>query len=83
MNQFWKKSSKSNGSGGSNCVEVKSSMCADNACVAVTKPCDMNERVLVRDSKQNDQSDQPVLSFTREEWKAFVEGVKLGEFDLP
>jgi hypothetical protein len=33
----------------------------------------------VRDSK--DRSG-PVLVFTRSEWRAFVEGVKSGEFDL-
>ena len=33
----------------------------------------------VRDSKN---PDGPVLAFTREEWAAFVEGAKDGEFDL-
>lgn len=33
----------------------------------------------VRDSKN---PDGPVLAFTREEWAAFVEGTKAGEFDL-
>jgi hypothetical protein len=35
--------------------------------------------VLMRDSKDQDG---PVLRFTVEEWKAFVAGVKAGEFDL-
>lgn len=38
-------------------------------------------RVLVRDSKQHGQG--PVLAFTESEWRAFVGGVELGEFDLP
>lgn len=36
--------------------------------------------VLVRDSKLGDAS--PVLDFTPDEWRAFVAGVKDGEFDL-
>jgi hypothetical protein len=35
--------------------------------------------VAVRDSKQ---PDGPVLVFTAEEWDAFVDGAKDGEFDL-
>lgn len=35
--------------------------------------------VAVRDSKQ---PDGPVLVFTPEEWDAFVDGAKDGEFDL-
>ena len=37
------------------------------------------DHVLVRDSKL---IDGPVLEFTREEWRAFLGGVKLGEFDV-
>lgn len=33
----------------------------------------------VRDSKQNGTG--PVLSFTREEWAAFLDGARKGEFD--
>ncbi len=33
----------------------------------------------VRDSKDRDRS--PVLCFTRDEWAAFLAGVKAGEFD--
>ncbi len=33
----------------------------------------------VRDSKD---PDGPVLRYTRAEWLAFIEGAKLGEFDL-
>jgi hypothetical protein len=36
--------------------------------------------VLMRDSKDRGG---PVLRFTVAEWKAFVAGVKVGEFDLP
>jgi hypothetical protein len=35
--------------------------------------------VLMRDSKHRDG---PVLHFTIDEWKAFLAGVKAGEFDL-
>lgn len=37
------------------------------------------QKVLVRDSK--DQAG-PVLAFTHEQWRAFVDGVKRGEFNL-
>ncbi len=37
--------------------------------------------VQVRDTK--DRGDGPTHSFTRDEWDAFVHGVKDGEFDLP
>lgn len=36
--------------------------------------------VQVRDTKH---IDSPTLSFTHDEWDAFVGGVKLGEFDIP
>ena len=36
--------------------------------------------VLVRDSKQPAGH---VLKFTHSEWRAFVDGVRLGEFDAP
>lgn len=35
----------------------------------------------VRDSKLGD--DSPVLNYTFEEWAAFLDGVRNGEFDLP
>lgn len=56
-------------SGGGGCVEVN----RDGAC-----SCGGDE-VRVRDSKNQDG---PVLSFTREEWKAFIGGVKNNEFDV-
>ena len=52
----------------------KSSYCGSNACVEVAMT---SESVLVRDSKT--PQDAP-LSFTRDEWSAFVQGVRAGEF---
>lgn len=37
------------------------------------------EQIDVRDTKD---PNSPTLSFTHDEWLAFIEGVKLGEFDL-
>jgi hypothetical protein len=54
----------------------KSSKCANSTCVEVAY---VNGHYMVRDSKN------PVLSpllFTPEEWYAFREGVKAGEFDF-
>jgi hypothetical protein len=28
-------------------------------------------------------ADSPIVLFTHDEWRAFIGGVKLGEFDLP
>ncbi|GAA3956243.1 DUF397 domain-containing protein [Actinoplanes auranticolor] len=53
----------------------KSSKCANCSCVEVAQVD--NDTYLVRDSKL---PDSPVLSFTKEEWVAFVEGVQAGEF---
>jgi hypothetical protein len=53
----------------------RSSDCTSGTCVEVA---DAEDRVLVRDSK--DPAAAP-LTFTREEWAAFVAGVKRGEFD--
>jgi hypothetical protein len=36
--------------------------------------------VAVKDSKLGDNS--PILTFTRAEWLAFIEGAKAGEFDI-
>jgi hypothetical protein len=46
-------------------------------CVEIT---DAAERVWVRDSKDREG---PVLEFTRNEWTAFLAGVRAGEFDGP
>lgn len=60
------------------CVEVSfqtSSYCGSGACVGVAVSPDI---VLVRDSKNPDR--EP-LAFDAEEWQAFIQGVKAGEFD--
>ena len=54
-----------------------SSFCSFGNCVEVGRSDD--GAVLVRDTK--DQAQQ-ALSFTDEEWTAFVAGVKAGEFDF-
>ena len=54
-----------------------SSFCTCGDCVEVgTSP---DGSVIVRDSKDDERSVS--LAFTREEWIAFVRGVKAGEFD--
>ena len=53
-----------------------SSSCSDGNCVAVGRS---NEDVVVLDTKD---ASMRALRFTREEWAAFVAGVKNGEFDL-
>jgi len=53
-----------------------SSFCSDaHGCVEVAIG---HDRVLVRDAKQKEAA---VLKFDAEEWNAFIEGVKAGEFD--
>jgi hypothetical protein len=54
----------------------KSSFCGASTCVEVSLS---SGEVGVRDGKH---ADGAVLSFSREEWDAFVHGVKNGEFDL-
>jgi len=54
----------------------KSSRSAPNECVLGARL--ENGGMAVKDSKT---PDGPVLVFTRDEWQAFIEGVKLGEFD--
>ncbi|MCT2282359.1 DUF397 domain-containing protein [Micromonospora chalcea] len=44
-----------------------------------TEVKDTGVDVLVRDSKNPSGS---VLAFTRDEWRAFVDGVRAGEFDI-
>jgi Domain of unknown function (DUF397) len=53
-----------------------SSRCGSGTCVAVKID---GAAVRVRDTKD---SDSAVLTFTPAEWRDFVAGVKLGEFDL-
>jgi hypothetical protein len=51
---------------------------ANNNCVEVVGS--LPRVVAVRDSKH---PDGPVLVVTREEWRAFTAGVKVGRFGLP
>ncbi len=48
---------------------------SEGNCVEVATPPD---RVMVRDSK--DRSG-PVLAFDPDQWRAFIDGVKQGDFD--
>jgi hypothetical protein len=54
-----------------------SSYCNFGSCVEVGEAPD--GAVIVRDTK--DPERRVALTFTREEWVAFVQGVKAGEFD--
>lgn len=54
---------------------VKSSFCGPGSCVEVHAGA---VSVQVRDSKLG--QDSPVLTFSLEEWEAFLRGVKAGEF---
>ncbi len=49
--------------------------CDGGNCVRIAPSGDM---VLIGDSKD---PDGPVLAYNRAEWKAFVEGVRQGDFD--
>jgi hypothetical protein len=53
----------------------KSSLCGSSSCIEVAQ---LRGGVAIRDSKE---SEGPVLRYTSDEWKAFVAGVKAGEFD--
>jgi hypothetical protein len=82
--------------GGGECVQVEwgqSTTCSGGECVQVgfhkatasnnngscveAAICDCGVRV--RDSKDQDG---PVLTFTKQEWAAFTEGVRAGEFEV-
>lgn len=54
----------------------KSSYCDSGMCVEVGRAGDL---VAVRDSKNPDGA---VLRFTKDEWNAFVAGVRGGEFEF-
>lgn len=54
----------------------RSSRCANGGCVEVARLG--TDEFAVRDSKR---ADSPVLTYDRQEWDAFIEGVKAGEFD--
>ena len=66
----WRKSSYSNGSGGS-CVEIAS--------LRPRNDPPGTRMIAVRDSK--DRSG-PVLAFTTGQWRAFIARVRAGEFEL-
>lgn len=58
---------------------VKSGWCGNRKrCVTVAKTKD-GKGVAVRDSKNPTAGDQ---LYTNEEWEAFINGVKAGEFDI-
>lgn len=61
---------KSTFSGAGNCVDVN-----------IRKGETGLVTVVVRDTKA--QKHGPALTFNSEEWQAFIDGVKAGEFDLP
>jgi len=54
----------------------KSTYSAANGCVEVAL---LSSQVAVRDSKA---TNGPVLTFTPEEWQAFLDGISDGQFDL-
>jgi len=53
----------------------RSSKCATSECVEITRERDM---ILLRDSKS---PETPAFSYTTEEFRAFLDGAKAGEFD--
>jgi hypothetical protein len=55
----------------------RATRCSNSGCVEVAIN---GEEITVRDAKL---ADGPVLIYSREEWRAFVAGVKAGEFDVP
>ena len=50
----------------------------DDAAAVPAHKADAGRLILMRDSKD---PDGPVLAFTEDEWRAFIAGVKDGEFD--
>jgi hypothetical protein len=63
---------------GNSLMEIlrRSSFCSYGSCVEVA---DRDRAVVVRSSDDPGRE----LSFTSDEWREFVRGVKAGEFDLP
>ena len=55
----------------------RSSFCSGGSCVEVAPLADGG--VALRDSKD---ADSPEHRYTAEEWRAFIQGVKAGEFDF-
>jgi hypothetical protein len=66
----WRKSSYSNGTGGS-CVEITP---------LSRQPGAAGHAVAVRDSKN---PDGPILAFTQGAWRDFMAQLKAGKLDLP
>jgi Domain of unknown function (DUF397). len=60
-----------------NAVWSKSSKSSNGDCVEVAHLA--GERIGVRDSKD---TKGPILVFTAKEWRMFLGGVKMGEFNL-
>lgn len=54
---------------------TRSGFCDSSACVEVYQD---NEGVLIRNSEQPDKA----ISFSVEEWGAFMLGIRVGEFDV-
>jgi hypothetical protein len=54
----------------------RSTRCGGSGCVEVAMS---NGEIALRDSKR---PDSPVLTYTADEWRDFIAGVKDGEFDL-
>jgi hypothetical protein len=52
---------------------------SNGSCIEVARLADGGAKI--RDSKDNGSG--PVLSFTRAEWDAFVDGMEHREFELP
>jgi hypothetical protein len=75
---MWKKSSFSGQAG--TCVEVdlfkKSTHSVAGDCVEVAG----GDTIRVRHSQRPDAE---VIAYSPDEWQAFIDGVKAGEFDLP
>lgn len=68
--------------GNSSCVEVgyqPAQECGTTTCVEVNRDYAHHDLILVRDSKEPDQLS---LRFTLDEWRAFTDGVRNGEFDV-
>ena len=53
----------------------RSSWCSANSCVEIAE---LPDGVAIRDSKSPDTS--PILTFSTDEWRSFLAGVKAGEF---
>ena len=62
----------------SNAAWISSRFCSASACVQVAHL--PGGRVAIRDSKN---TAGPAYVFDREEWAAFITGVRAGDFDLP